>query len=346
MSAPLPWLTMLFGRFYPAGGREQAGKRYRFPRSLKVTRLGKWYIAALLLIGVAAINTGNNLLYMVVGMLLSLIIISGIMSEATLRGVRVTREFPKHIFAGTQVVARLSIENTKRVFPSYSFVVSEAPSKELESEAVYILKLTRGSGLKRHPAYIFKRRGRVVLSGLEIKTTFPFALFKKGRHEDTVNELIINPRIWPIKENRVPSRGGIESKSRAMKKGDGFALYGLRNYIEGEDSRRIDWKSSARARELLSREFEREEEERVLIVFDNSEATSKKLFEDAVSEAASLAVNFIKRGFYVGLKTRDEEIECGRTQEHLLKILNLLALIGPSGPENEGRPPSVEVLAL
>jgi uncharacterized protein (DUF58 family) len=335
ISVPLPWLTILFGRFYPSRSSEQDRKKYRFPRSLKVTKLGVWYITALLLIGVAAINTGNNLLYMVVGMLLSLIVISGLMSESTLRGVRVKREFPGDIFADSPIVARLHIENTKRILPSYSFTVKEAASPELLSEAVYIIKLSSGVKLKRHPAYTFNRRGIHKLTELKIETTFPFALFKKGKAEENTEEVFIYPRIKPIEESISPSNRGLECRKKARKKGDGSTLYGLREYKEGEDARNIDWKASARAAEFLAKEFEAEADERVLIDFDNSECGSEKIFEDSVSEAASLAVHYTRRGFHVGLKTRDDSIECARSGAHLKKILKLLALIEPSGPSSK-----------
>ncbi len=321
-------------------------RRYRFPRSLKVTKLGKWYIAILLLIGITAINTGNNLLYLVVGMLLALIIISGIMSESTLRKVRVKRSLPKEIFAGIPVVASLEILNTKRLFPSYSFVVNESTQDKLVSEPAYVLKLARGEKLTRHPGYTFKRRGKVTLEGQVIETSFPFALFKKGKREDCEEALLVYPRIWPINEDSLPLKSVLPSAGKLRRKGDGYELFALRDYIEGEDARRIDWKSSARTRVLLTREFEMEQDLKLLIEFDNSRHASNTLFEEKVSEAASLAAHFIKRGFSVGLISRDERLKCARGRGHLLKILRVLALIEPSGPLEAAKPPSVMVRPL
>ena len=62
-----------------------------FPRKLKFTKEGKILIGITLGIGFAAINTGNNLMYLVLGMLLSLMVVSGILSELSLRGVVVER---------------------------------------------------------------------------------------------------------------------------------------------------------------------------------------------------------------------------------------------------------------
>jgi hypothetical protein len=63
----------------------------RWPRRLKLTREGKYFIFITFGVGVAAINTGNNLLYLLLGMLLSLIIVSGVLSELSLRHLTVAR---------------------------------------------------------------------------------------------------------------------------------------------------------------------------------------------------------------------------------------------------------------
>ena len=61
------------------------------PRKLKFTREGKYYLGITLGVGFAAINTGNNLLYLLLGMLLSLMLVSGVMSDLSLRRLTVTR---------------------------------------------------------------------------------------------------------------------------------------------------------------------------------------------------------------------------------------------------------------
>ena len=89
----------LGSRRRPAQRRARAfGKSWRRwirpPRRLSFTREGKYFVGITLGVGFAAINTGNNLLYLLLGMMLSLIIASGIMSEMSLRdahGARASR---------------------------------------------------------------------------------------------------------------------------------------------------------------------------------------------------------------------------------------------------------------
>ncbi|HEX4385918.1 MAG TPA: hypothetical protein VH083_23335, partial [Myxococcales bacterium] len=69
-------------------------------RRLVFTRAGRWYTALTVGIGLAAINTGNNLLFLVLGLLLASIIVSGILSEQSLKGVKLERRLPPSATAG------------------------------------------------------------------------------------------------------------------------------------------------------------------------------------------------------------------------------------------------------
>src|SRR3989338_2813626 len=138
LSAPLPWLTAVAKLL---AGKKQISKQppsppfikgglggvFIFPRTLSFTKEGKRFIAILFVIGIAAINSGNNLLYLIVAMMLSVIIISGILSESTLREVELSRLLPKHIFARTPVIVTWNVLNKKKIFPSFSISIDESP---------------------------------------------------------------------------------------------------------------------------------------------------------------------------------------------------------------------------
>ena len=69
-------------------------RKFKPPRRLKFTREGKFFVGITLGVGFAAINTANNLLYLLLGLLLALIIVSGVMSELSLRNLTVVRRLP------------------------------------------------------------------------------------------------------------------------------------------------------------------------------------------------------------------------------------------------------------
>src|SRR5215471_17664118 len=92
----------------------------RWPRTLKFTREGKYFVGITIGVGFAAINTGNNLLYLLLGMMLSLIIASGILSEMSLRGLEVERLPPGRLHARRPVLMGIGLRNRKSRLPSFS----------------------------------------------------------------------------------------------------------------------------------------------------------------------------------------------------------------------------------
>ena len=109
----------------PYLARRVALHRVREAFDYDVTREGMVYLAIVLVIAVAALNTGNNLLFIVVSAMLAAIIVSGVASAAILRGLELDVGLPEHVFAGESVLVRLSLRNLRRWLPSLS--VSVAP---------------------------------------------------------------------------------------------------------------------------------------------------------------------------------------------------------------------------
>ncbi|MFQ5902049.1 MAG: DUF58 domain-containing protein [Thermodesulfobacteriota bacterium] len=311
------------------------------PRTVKVTTYGKRLIVFTIVLGAAAVNTGNNLLYLVVAMLLSLVIISGMLSELSLKGIAIERSFPKHIFAQKTFYAHWLIKNGKR-FSSFSIDAKEELEQDcLEGGRCYFIKVSPGTSTKGGIPYSFKNRGRYLLTGITISTSFPFGIFLKSKNEKCNYEVIVYP---PIRSLEHLNLKGTATSRRILKriKAKSGEIHSLRDYIPGEDARSIHWKSSARASRLLSKEFEREEGKRVTIIFNDNTSQKKGehfyvLFETSVEFAASLATVLIGRGYSVAIKTSRGGLPCRNEKEHLYRILGLLALIEPI--ENKGRRP-------
>ncbi len=330
---------MLAGKLL--SGRKKAGgapgSLFKLPRSLSVTREGKWYIGVLLVIGVAAINTGNNLLYLVVATLLSLIIISGILSEATLRGLHCRRILPPYLFKGTPTRVPMKVTNAKKRVPSYSFRITELDGSQA---GAYVLKLAAGQSAETAAEYTFRKRGIQRLSGLRITTRFPFGLFTKGKFEEAAEQTLVLPSVTgrrlPISSRRPRSAGS----SAPAGKGEGGGLWGLREYTLVDDARHIHWKSAARSERLFLKEFEKEAGKRVFVVFENRGPADER-FEEMVDEAASTVGAFIETGFAVGLRTLSSELAPAEGYPQLIRVLSELALIAPASPEGT---PSISVV--
>ncbi|MBI3397855.1 MAG: DUF58 domain-containing protein [Deltaproteobacteria bacterium] len=355
LAAPLPWLTSV-AKLISKNKKIKKSKISLFilPRTLSFTREGIRFIAILFVIGIAAINTGNNLLYLVVAMMLSLIIISGILSESTLRGIDIYRTLPKHIFTGRSAIAKLTASNQKRFLPSFSLIIEEAPSfsrpiksyaKEFDAVSGYILKLPAQASLTQIQSYVFQKRGFYKLRGLTVKTRFPFGFFLKERRIEAPIDVVVYPRLKPMK--RVHSAGDIShGLNPALLKGQGTHLYNIRDYTPADDSRIIHWKSSAKAAKLMAKEFEQEKKKTAKIVFYNALLPLPNFddtFEGMVEKAASLAEYYIRSGFEVGFKSLTADLPCKSGREQLYRILKELALIEPVA-SNKNVPLAIKVI--
>ncbi|OGP32591.1 MAG: hypothetical protein A2073_06975 [Deltaproteobacteria bacterium GWC2_42_11] len=316
------------------------GHFFKLPRKIAFTKFGVRFTILLLVIGIAAINTGNNLMYLIVAMMMSLIIISGVMSESSIRGLKHSRALPMHVFAGMPVNVQWTVKNTKRHFPSFSISLNETSPDISELSGCYLIKINVGVTVEKAGAYIFPRRGIYKLQGFKVSTRFPFGLFLKSKDVDSNMEVLVYPRIKPVKQSRRHTYSiGASADGDAHKASGGgdTQIYNIRDYVTGDDSRLIHWKSSAKANKLMSKEFETEKRKGVIIRVDNIEPEKVydgfyEEFENMVEDAAALAAHFIKKGFYVGIKTFSGDVPCRTGTMHLYRILRLLALIQPVKP--------------
>src|SRR5207237_7934350 len=105
---------------------------FRPPRTLTITRMGRTYLVITIGVGLGALNTGNNLLYLLLGLLLSMIVVSGVLSERCLRSLEIRRLGTDAAFAGEPFAFRYAL--ARRSGAAYALVVSEVGA-DLEGSA-------------------------------------------------------------------------------------------------------------------------------------------------------------------------------------------------------------------
>jgi uncharacterized protein (DUF58 family) len=305
-------------------------------RRLRLTREGRLFLAITLAIGLAAVNTGNNLLYLVLGWLLSLIVASGALSNLTLRRLRVGRRAPPRIFAGRPFLMEVWLENRKKRLASYSIEIEDVVAGRPLDKKCYFLKLPPGRTQRASYRHTFHRRGLYQLQGFRLSTRFPFALFTKAREQRAADEVLVYPAVRPVPlpAPRAP-RHGDATQSRMGRRGE---FHGLRDYRDGDDSRAIHWHSSARTGRLLLREMEEEAQRRVVIELDNAvsdpgDDAALESLEEAVSTAASLIVTYLRQGYAVRLVARGLEVPSSAGAGHEHRLLRALAMLEPAGPD-------------
>ena len=302
--------------------------RRRFPP----TREGWWFLIATLLLGLAAINAGLNLLFLVWGMMLFLVLASGVLSELCLRHLAVSRKVPSAIYAGSPYLMGISLSNRKLRLPSFSVEVEDLVAGKPLDKRCYFLKLPAGRTQETAYRHQLSRRGRHQLTGFRLSTKFPFGLIQKSRDVADARELLIYPALVRVPEALLRGFPAIYGLGRHKWRSRSGEFAGLRDFRPGDDPRDIHWRSSARRGVTLVRESEDDEGLEATILFDNAlaEGTSVEAFEEAVSLAASVATVLLQRGYRVALGARDREIPSGGGPAQRSRILGFLALVEPA----------------
>jgi uncharacterized protein (DUF58 family) len=333
---------------------------WRRTKAIRPTRDGWWCVFAAMGLGVAAVNTGNNLAYLLCSMLLALIIVSGMLSDLTIRGLHVTVTLPDAIHATQPALVTIALANRKRRLASYSVGLEALdrplpgrsgrfsrwrPRRTLDDWLRAIgLKDRRGLGAPRRLAYVariparterivgweitFAARGRRRLPRLRAVTAFPFGLFIKiGPPLLYDEEVLVFPAVHPVRMREVWE--SVSGEAAARRRGRGHDLYNLRAYRAGDEPHLIHWPTSAKSGSLMVRELEEDATEDTRIVLVGAGAANGKRLEQAISEAASLAVHLLHSGTGVELAGAAGIVPLGRGRAHGRRILTALALYAP-----------------
>jgi uncharacterized protein (DUF58 family) len=314
------------------------GRRLGWPlawprRTLWPTRDGWWCLAAALGLGFAAINTGNNLLYLLVSMLLGLVVVSGVLSEQSLRGVRIEPVVPGELFAGRPALFGAKVVNRKRWRTSYSVTIEVLGG----GHRAYLPRLEAGGARLVTWQATPPARGRQRVPGFRIMTRFPFGLFVKGGQVALAADVLVYPAVAPVSEAWRRQLEGAGT-SPARRRGRGHDLYTLRDYRPGDDPRLIHWKSSAKSSILVVRELQADTTVDTRLVLDGTGARDAARLERGLSEAASLAVHLLRAGAAVELAGRAARIPLATGPAQRTRILTALALYDPRAAA--GAPPA------
>ena len=282
------------------------------------------------------------------GTLLSLIIISGVLSELTLKGITAVRHDAPRLFAGTPTLVRIDLQNNKRWFTSLSVDVSElvGAASKLQQRRGFILAIPAGEVVTTHLRVSAQERGLLTTAGLRIATRFPFGFFEKSRYVPLSGRYVIYPALHPTTLPALPpSISGNEEEMRRSGAGDEF--YALRDGHELDDARNIAWKATARRDKLVVRENQRPAARRLVIAVANvlpiapegEDEANLAMLEFAISRAASLATLAVDQGFAVGLATSEGGVRPDAGPSTLTAIYEHLAELPIRRVEAGSHPP-------
>lgn len=346
----------------PALARRTPLQWLAYRMDYRVTREGIVYLGGIFVIALAALNTGNNLLFVTLACLLGGILISGIISQVVLSGVELRLDLPEHIFANQPVLALAELENHKRMLPSFSLrLVGTKPPRTRRKAQKQVSSRTdrnsgrateRAGGILTTPVYfpylpaqqkmhqavelVFPHRGVYRQDSIGLQTTFPFGFLEKTREVESTIEALVYPSVAPSDEfyEILPLvTGELESFTR----GRGHDLYSIRDYQTFDSARHVDWKASARTGSLQVREFAREDERRVLLVLDAAIPAESRLrdspeaiFERGIALCASLAWHFHEINSVLAFRSGTFETPMAPAGENIYAILRYLASATPA----------------
>ncbi len=264
------------------------------PGVIKITKAGWFYIFLTIFLGVSGINTGNNLIYLIVAAFLSFMAVSGIFGKRNLSKIDVRIELPEEIYADTSAPVRVIIRNNRRFLPVFLMRVHVAGSEILFP---FVEVKTGGAGYLSLP---FRERGRSEIRNIYVSSVFPFNFFIRYRTIPGVFETIVFPRAKKCEylgsfEKERKSRGE-QTTNRTGFEAD---IISLRDYIEGDPLKYIHWKASAKTGRLKTKELSSLSHQPVVIDFD---ALPLKDLEEKISCVTYVLLKLLKRNIPVGLK--------------------------------------------
>jgi len=302
-------------------------------RTLRLTREGAGFVCLVFGIGLAAINTGNNLLYLILAMCCSFLAVSGVLSEMTLRDIEIALNAPQSVYSGEPYPFTLTVTNHKRKAASYSLRIvfpADHPKNYQVDRDVYIYNIPPQAQSDKCVMVTAYRRGPLSIRSCRLSTSFPFGFFLKSKEVFLNTETVVFPQI---KKVDLPIPGGPAMQGVGAVRARGEELFALREYRDGDAMSRVHWKSSAKTGDLRIKEYLGGEHENYTILLNLVDPQTrlpiaKDVMEQKVSESASLAYYLIRRGDAVQLKTPDYESPFANTESHLEMIMTYLAFAG------------------
>ncbi len=293
----------------------------------RLTSEGWIYIAATTVVTSAAINTSNNLLYMVLSALLAVMLLSGFLSGLNFRFLSITAKFPDYCFARQPFQVAISVKNPKRMFATFSLKVEPVEESHLQFPSFYIpLIRTRDQDTRMVEAEL-PERGQCDVKEIYVQSRYPFGFLRKGRPLAVEASCLVFPKIIPQDRMDV-ALYDILGKSERFERGHGMDLYLIRDYETSDNARHLDWKASAKTSALKTREFAAEESRQVVLAFDRcGRAGEEDRFESLVSYAASFALHLVRDDVEVALISDDWRSSSGHSESLLQSILTYLALV-------------------
>jgi uncharacterized protein (DUF58 family) len=348
------WSTLLWSLVFPAR-----------PESIAPTVPGLLLIALSLGIGSAAYNTGNNILFIALSLLLSCLILSGVLSWLNFSGLRWRLATGPALRVGRDAAVALELRSAKKFLPTYGLwfdlravdrsqgtdrthstgpgqAQSEPGEKKsvreilaavdkAETRARLFLRDRLDAGEEARMEWIFRpaRRGVLRLELAGVGSLFPFGFLRKTLGGGLRREVVVWPAPVEYRGWETAVAWRLQAGERVARVGSSPDLLALRHYEPGDSHRLIHWKASARLGKLVVRQFAAESAEGLTLWLRTPAEvwTRAEQFELLVSFAATMAEDLFRAGRLLGAAVNDEPPVAVRGVRDLEEFMDKLAVV-------------------
>ncbi|MFW6066433.1 MAG: DUF58 domain-containing protein [Planctomycetota bacterium] len=273
---------------------------------LRLTRPG-WVVAFLaVFLLLASVRTQQSMVFVILGAFAGALVASGILASRMVKGASVHRDAPDRIWQNQPVHLGYFVHNERRRGSALGLGVEEVTPEGLAAAEGFCVHLPPRATFRAGARFAAKRRGRLVLHGVRVKTVFPFGLIAAGRDSPLHREIIVWPERGRLKTNLL-HRGATQTSAKPPSRSSGGQdeFFGLREYRQGDSPRWIHWRRSASRRVPVVREMAQPLPELLWVVLDTQRETydddARARAERNLRFCATLVEQAFARGYQVGL---------------------------------------------
>lgn len=269
---------------------------------IRIKKAGWIYIFLTISLGIGAVNTGNNLIYIIVSAFLSFMILSGFFGKRNISNIDLNIELPEEIYASREAMIKIRLRNRKRFPPSFliKIVIGDRyilyPFIDLKKDISGYLRIT------------FPRRGVHKIEDVFICSVFPFNFFMRCRRLRLEREIIVFPE--PKECNLGYDYEGWKRRGDADIEEKGYEgdLLSLRDYMPGDSMKYIHWKASAKTGQFKTKELSAFASRPTVIDVDK---LSGRDIEERLSFATYLILRYSKMGLPFIVRVREKVFSIG-----------------------------------
>ncbi len=308
---------------------------------LSLTRRGALFLFLVIGLVFSTMNTGNNLLILVLSFLFAALLVSGLVSDLILQKLTISLSIPEKIHALQNVVCLVTLHNLKRYFPAFALELrsrQEHPRVHSDQSDFFVQEknfpyIRAGENLTLELRCSFRSRGVYPVEGFDIRTSFPFGFFSRRRNLETQGRILVYPALSDLKSLffLYPHLQGMDELNQ---RGFGSSLFNIRQYQDGDSARHVDWKSTAKLNHLMVKDFAREEQSVMNLFFSSylpeRSAFALEQFEKVLSYLTSLADYYWKQGKSFRFVSENYEVRVSDRRSDFDELMRYLACVQPS----------------